>query len=1002
LGKDEEMKKVIIYFGLLMMFASTLMAATPMVEIFGPEAFVRDKGAPIVEQVFFEVPQAGPALLEIRNGSMDDVLTGEKVSSSIITLNEAEIVTPEWFNQNVEIIQIPVELLAGENSLTVELRGKVGGCITINISAPVDMIDLQPIPEPLEANVDALLCDAVVSALGVPAADIDVEFSVQGFVVTPQTAQTNSTGIASVDFGTFASVGTGTVMAVVLGSDSLLQDIEAFEVAEFQEIVLDQGLSTMIIDVGDTQYVAYTVSLIGADGQAMQVSFDQQVSPDNGGIALANDYPGGWTTSTDTTWPVNEYITGVVPGVYTITSSATILNSGQTVTKDLQVFVVNPGQEIPMMWALGCEPDAIDPNTPTDVTFSVLVTGLSLPIDVQLVQLDEFGNETPMGLLNDNGTDGDMVAGDNIYSGTVNLVSSEIGKLWFQSNAMKDGVLYTSLECAVTVTELPIGPAVSDPNSLIEDPVTGTQLYSNEIVVGFYPQVTESRIIEIVTAEGGTIIGTIPALGIYQIEIPGDGTIAGVQAVIAAFEAYPEVEYVEPSYYVETDEFAPNDTKYSSQKNMTVIRADEAWVVAKGTVRIGIVDTGVDYNHEDLTDKVIKGKDFVGNDDDPMDAGSHGTHVAGIAAASSNNSKGVAGVAWGSKIYAIRGIGGSSTVLANAMKSAADNSCKVVNVSGGIASASDALKNAVNYIDSKGALLCAAAGNDLGNTKWYPGTYEKAFCVGNTNDTDGRAGSSNYGDWVDISAPGVNVWSTIPGGYGQKTGTSMSTPLVSGAAAVVWSMHPSWTANQVRERLEKTAKPLDSSLKIGVGRIDLFEAVFNGSFEIGDLSEWSKTGTCSSLESLGALVPQHGSRMGYASTGPAGDQQAATLEKSFTVQPGVTSIPFKFEYNFVTEEYPEWVGSVFNDALNVIVTAPDGTKTTLAAETINGSTFTMYTDSPAIDFPGGDSTVGQTGWQPGSGTINVTQGAGKYTIEVKDAGDDIYDSVVLIDNIRLK
>lgn len=309
----------------------------------------------------------------------------------------------------------------------------------------------------------------------------------------------------------------------------------------------------------------------------------------------------------------------------------------------------------------------------------------------------------------------------------------------------------------------------------------------------------------------------------------------------------------------------------------------------------------------------------------------------------------------------------------------------------------------MKYAVDKGCLFVCAAGNNKGNTKVYPAAYDEVLCVGNSTDTDGRAGSSNYGIWVDISAPGVDVWSTVPGDkYDDKTGTSMSSPLVAGAAAVVWSMHPSWTADQVRERLEKTSKPLDSSLKIGVGRIDLFEAVFNGSFEIGDLSEWSKTGTCSSLENVGALVPQHRKRMGYASTGPSGDQVAATLEKTFTIQSGVSSIPIKFEYNYVAEEYPEWVGSIYDDALRITLTAPNGTETVIAAESVNGSSFTMYTDSPAIDFPGGDSTVGQTGWKTASATIPVTQGSGQYKINITDAGDDIYDSVVLIENIRLK
>ena len=991
-------------FLLMMLFATAAYADTPFVSVFGPDVFIRQNGEPIVEEIVFEVPLAGSAVMDIKNGAEDDDSTDEKVSSSIILLNGICVAGPNDFNQNIDAIQVPVELQAGENVLAVELRSKPGGCISIKISAPIDSIDLAPISEPIELGVDPLICQAALTGLGVPAEGVDILFQVSGFdSILPLTGQTDSTGAAHVTFSPFTTIGTGVASATLVGSDPVLTDSEEFEVKKIQEITLDQGLTTMNVEVGSSQYIAFTVGLAGAGGQILNVSFEQNISPNNGGITLSSDYPGGWSTSTDKTWLVNEFITGVTLGTYKVTSSAAIVETGEVVTSELIVNVFDPSVEIPTLWQPGAEPEGIEPNTPTDVTFSVLVTGLSSPLSLKLEQVIDEDNHQFVGFLSDDGLNGDLVAGDNIYTGTFSITSNDLGKLYYRTATSHGGYDYVSETCTLTVTGLPVGPAPSDPTCLVEDPDMGVSLYSDELIIGFFDSISEERIQEIVATEGGTIVGTIPALGVCQISIPGDGTAAGIYAAIEVFEAYPEVEYAEPSYYIEVSAFTPNDPSFSSQKNMTVIRADEAWVVAKGSVLIGVVDTGVDYNHEDLSGKVIKGKDFVSGDDDPMDSGSHGTHVAGIAAASSNNGKGVAGVSWGSKILAVRGIGGSVSALASAIKHAADKGCKVINVSGGLYTASSPIEKAVDYAAKKGCLLVAAAHNDGKEKKFYPGAYDKAFCGGNTADNDSRYSTSNYGVWVDISAPGVNVISTIPGNtYGTKTGTSMSTPLVSGAATVVWSMHPSWTAAQVRERLEKTAKPLDSSLKIGVGRIDLFEAVFNGSFEIGDLSEWSKTGTCSSLDSLGALVPQHRKRMGYASTGPSGDQVAATLEKTFTIQPGVTSIPIKFEYNFVTEEYPEWVGTMYDDALRITLTAPDGTETVLATESVNGSSFTMYTDSPAIDFPGGDNTVGQTGWKPASATIPVTQGSGTYKIKITDAGDDIYDSVVLIDNIRMK
>jgi subtilisin family serine protease len=238
--------------------------------------------------------------------------------------------------------------------------------------------------------------------------------------------------------------------------------------------------------------------------------------------------------------------------------------------------------------------------------------------------------------------------------------------------------------------------------------------------------------------------------------------------------------------------------------------------------------------------------------------------------------------------------------------------------------------------------------------------------------------------------------------YDYACGTSMASPMVAGAAAVVWSKNPSWTAAQVEERLEKTAKPLPG-LQLGAGRIDLFEAVFNGSFELDDLSEWTKSGTVSSLTSLGPLVPQdrngHKNRMGYVSTGPSSDYVSSRLSQTFTIQSGVTSIPISFDYNFVTEEYPEWVGTIFDDKLLITLKTPSGNTVELARETVNTSSFTAI---GGIDFPGGDNTVGMTGWKPKTVNVPVTEGEGTYEIFIQDAGDDIYDSVVLIDNIRFK
>jgi hypothetical protein len=315
----------------------------------------------------------------------------------------------------------------------------------------------------------------------------------------------------------------------------------------------------------------------------------------------------------------------------------------------------------------------------------------------------------------------------------------------------------------------------------------------------------------------------------------------------------------------------------------------------------------------------------------------------------------------------------------------------------------------VNHAIGKGSLVIAAAGNKGNSAESYPAACPGAIAVGNTTSSDGKANSSNFGSWVDLAAPGTQILSTVPrtgsctnctaSGYKRLTGTSMSSPMVAGAAAVLLTREPSLTNAQIEERLKKTAKKLPTSLQLGAGRIDLFEAVFNGSFEEGNLALWQKNGTVASFKELGPLNPQDRERMGYVSTGPAGAQTVGGLTQSFTVQASVTKLPITFTYAFLSEEFPEFVGSQFDDSLKISIKAPNGTITELATESINSSTYSAIS---GLDFDGGDTTVGWTGWKTITKEVPITAGAGEYQIILEDAGDAIYDTVLLIDHIQFK
>lgn len=778
------------------------------------------------------------------------------------------------------------------------------------------------------------------------------------------------------------------------------------------KIDVEAGLTVLNIPIGTTCNIAYTVNFISSNSNTYNINFFQTILPDNSGISLKTDFPTNWATNKTMSWVVNEAITGKSIGTYKLTTKVMIDETGEYDQVTIIVNVISD-EGHPVLNPLGSDPDAISISTPTNVLFTTMLMGTDLmPTEVVLEEVDQSGNLIQIiGELVDDGTNGDLSANDNIYSGTFNITSDIEGEIYFRAKATFSGISYSVYSdiYKLGVTRFPTTIKPSDMSKVVIDPQTGNKIISNEVLVSFAEGTDPDTIEAIVDSIGGTIVGAIYGLGYYQIEIPDTGDASGVNDAINLLLTYPEVLVAEANGLGELGEIIPNDTKYSSQWGPKKIRADEAWIISRGSVIVAVVDTGVDYNHEDLSGKVIKGKDFADNDNDPMDKHSHGTHVAGIIAAKTNNNKGIAGISWGSKILAVKiykdgsGNGATCAITAAAIKYAVANGAKVINFSSWNFPNKAILHDAIKDVVKKGSLFVATAGNAGSSSKNYPGAYPESFTVGSTTSTDSRSSFSNYGSWVDIAAPGSNILSTVPGNkYDYKSGTSMAAPHVAGAAAVVWSRHPSWTAAQVRERLEKTAKPLPG-LQLGAGRIDLFEAVFNGSFEIGDLSEWKKTGTASSLTSLGPLKPQdkngHKNRMGYVSTGPAGDFVSSTLTQTFTIQPGVTSIPLSFDYNFVTEEYPEWVGTIYNDALLITMQTPSGNVITLATEEINSSSFVPVS---GIDFPGGDDTVGMTGWKSVTVNVPVTEGPGTYKIFIKDAGDDIYDSVVLIDNIRFK
>ncbi len=271
------------------------------------------------------------------------------------------------------------------------------------------------------------------------------------------------------------------------------------------------------------------------------------------------------------------------------------------------------------------------------------------------------------------------------------------------------------------------------------------------------------------------------------------------------------------------------------------ISAPAAWDITTGSasVTVAVVDTGVYAAHPDLRQNMLAGANFVDGTNDASDDEGHGTHTAGIIAAIGNNRRGVAGVCWQCKILPVKALddrgAGSAVDVSAGIRYAADRGAKVINLSLGGENDSRLLHDSIIYATSRGALVIVAAGNEAlsGNPVEYPAAYNEVIAVGATDYNDAHASFSNYGDYLDIAAPGVDIGSTIwfngeSEPYASASGTSEAAPFVGGVAALVWSVNPSLSNQQVRQILLSTADDLGAPGRdayFGAGRVNAYRAV---------------------------------------------------------------------------------------------------------------------------------------------------------------------------------
>jgi subtilisin family serine protease len=319
---------------------------------------------------------------------------------------------------------------------------------------------------------------------------------------------------------------------------------------------------------------------------------------------------------------------------------------------------------------------------------------------------------------------------------------------------------------------------------------------------------------------GTTLVQAVPRINAYLVDVDPDRR---AQA-LASFDASPSVASASREILAEAFDTTPDDNAWPQQDSLRVAGFPKAWDVTRGSSRIvvAVIDTGVDPGHPDLKGALVQGHDFVNGDADASDDHGHGTAVAGVIAARSNNHEGGAGICWRCSVMPVKVLdasgSGDDTLIAAGIVFAVDHGAQVINMSLGGPGTSAELSNAIGYAVGKGAIVIAAAGNSGTTTQFFPAADPRAISVGASTVADHRYSWSNFGPWVRVAAPGCNFAPVRGGGYGTFCGTSSASPVVAGLVALELSAEPTATAADIQQALVRAAVPLPNFVQYG--RID--------------------------------------------------------------------------------------------------------------------------------------------------------------------------------------
>jgi len=557
---------------------------------------------------------------------------------------------------------------------------------------------------------------------------------------------------------------------------------------------------------------------------------------------------------------------------------------------------------------------------------------------------------------------------------------------------------------------LPLAVEILEARCLLDANVgalLGTQAYDpTDILVHLRPASSDSVTFSLTGNEAGT--PSPLASGLWKIELNAGETVADA---LAAFRLDPRVDYAQPDYRIQV-QTTPNDPYFTSGKDwgLNEIGAPAAWSHTTGSasVVVAIIDTGIDYTHPDLSANVWTNHgnlatDGIGNDlhganftslttttGNVLDDNGHGSHVAGIIGAVGNNDIGTTGVDWHVQLMALKFLdangSGYTSGAVRAIDYAIAHGASIINASWGGSGYDQALADAIGRARQAGIIFVAAAGNNASNddnTGFYPADYQSdnVVTVAASTSSDQPASFTNYGPHtVDLYAPGVGIWSTVPHGqYASYSGTSMATPFVTGALALLKAEHPDWNYHQLIARLKATVDKLPQFGNVAWGgRLDLAAALADSAPPV-TATHPAVTGAIASKPSLGqiykvrllfneAIIPSSFTAVDLSLTGPNG----AVAVSGVAPVPGTGNT--QFDVTFATQTKPGAyrlvVGPHVQDAAG-----NEMTQAYSVSFTVKGSTAT---------FSSGALNLAVTQFHTTTSTVNVGQDmtVGKLTVKV--------------------